>query len=443
MSRLRFALPLFAAIGCAPQNTQLTSGSFIAFLSDSNSASLATGRIDPTDEEAWNNEEEGTYTYNIDCREFETPAERQALRLPDPINICQGDTWPPEHEQWAERAAYRVVGGDLDAYRGDALVNSEGDVQFAFHHRLPGGEDFRWVFAVDPDFQPTTCLGDDQEGVIRDQLDGDWIEEWSRELREYTGDLPQGFEYLDGLTEDGRLFFINANAYQFDPEFQSTEDQDDRWFIPPQWQAAAAAGRFSEDIIEERSSRYGLPAFYEVYENIEPFFDEDAVLAAEGLEDGLWFCGADALPAGSDPRNNACMAELLDEMEFVEDDNAAEFRRLASPGRREADASGPVFTFRPMVHLNDWRTPDGLNPGHDGWGQIEYSWVVFSPESNLVEGGSASGAFQIMFEGVGSTSRVLVKGTFDTDRIRRDRWAAANLFELKAEENGVELCFEQ
>ncbi|MEO0605688.1 MAG: hypothetical protein AAF211_29920, partial [Myxococcota bacterium] len=263
MSSFRIVLPLFAAIGCTPQNSTVTSGSFIAFLADSTSASLATGDVDPSDED-W------AYSYNIDCREFDTPAERQNFQLPNAISICGENVWPPEHEQWADRGAYQVVGGDLDTYRGDAMVNSEGDVQFAFHHRLPNGEDFRFVFAVDPEFQPTRCTSDGEGGVVREPLDGDWIEEWSREVRRYrNGNLPVGLEHLEGLTDGGRLFFLNANAYQLDPLFESTESTDDRWFLPNQWLSGAAEARFSEEILDERSSRFGEPRLYETYENVE------------------------------------------------------------------------------------------------------------------------------------------------------------------------------
>lgn len=430
MSSLRFVLPLFAAIGCVPTNTTITSGSFIAFLADRTSPSLTTGAVDTTDE-GWD------FAYNIDCREFDTAADRQNFQLPDRIPICNSAAWPPENEQWADRGAYQVVGGELDTYRGDALVNGEGDIQFAFHNRLPNGEDFRWVFAVDPDFQPTRCVGDG-DGVIREPLDGDWIEEWSREIRRYNN-LPTGFEYLEGLADTGRVYFINSQAYQIDPKFESTDSSvDDRWFLPNQWLSAAASGRFSEDLISVRSSRFGEPRMYEIYENADAAINVDSAIDY----DDLWYCNADEneddLQAGDDPTENPCMQELGARMEVVADETQAEIRRLSKPGQAD-----PVFSLRPIVHLNDWRTPDGAPAGLDAWGEIEYSFVVFSDESKLEPGGTASGAFQIVFEGIGSTSRIMVKGTFETDRIRTDRWAAEDLFAQKAEENDVELCFEQ
>ncbi|MEN0064759.1 MAG: hypothetical protein AAGA48_21620 [Myxococcota bacterium] len=442
---VRFVLPLFAAIGCAPTNTTITDGSFIAFLADATSGSLATDEVDPNDEE-WQ------FSYNVDCRTFETNAERQNFQLPDPIRICPGarnedvedPTWPPEHEPWADRGAYRVVGGDLDVYRGDALVNSEGDVQFAFHHRLPGGADFRWTFAVDPDFQPTNCEGTNDGQVVRRELDGDWIEEWSTEVRRFAGrnNLPDGFEYLADVADGGRVFFLNANAYQLDPEFQSTETLDDRWFLPNQWLSGAATGRFAEDLIEERASRFGEPGFYEAYETLEPGFDPGDVFN-NPVDEILWYCDEDALPADTNPRQNDCMTQLDERMEQVEQETYDELRRLASPDLRNNDDGTPVFTFRPITHVNTWRRPDGAAPGLDAWGQIEYSFVVFSADSVLEPGGTARGAFQILFEGIGSTSRVMVKGNFETERIRTDRWGAQDLFADKAEENGVELCFEQ
>lgn len=429
----RVVLFAFAASACVPNDSRVTSGRFVAFLAEGASASLAAGAVDPSDDE-W------SFSYNIDCRDFATPAEERRRRLPNAIDLCDDEkTWPPEHEQWADRAAFQVVGQDVETYRGDAMVNYEGDVQFTFHHELPGGEDFRWVFAVDPHFQPTRCVGDGQGGVVREDLDGDWIEEWSRELRALDdANLPAGLEYLEGLTTDGRLYFVNARGYQIAPDFASTADEDDRWFLPQQWSAAAATGRFSEDFVEERASRYGEPALYEGYESLEPNTDAGDLLDPANL----WFCDADELPAGADPTDNLCMIELGERMQTVEAETTEELLRLASPDGFE-DETSALFSFRPLVHLNDWRAPDALAPGFDGWGEIHYSFVVFDPESRLEVGGSASGAFQLFLEGQGSTSRVLLKGTFETDRIRDDRWGAQDLFADQAEENGAELCFEQ
>jgi len=422
MSSLRFVLPLFAAVGCVPQNASLSSGSFIAFLADGSSPSLAIGSVDPTNEE-WQ------HSYNIDCREFDSAQDRNQNRLEDPIRICGNDVWPPDHELWAERDAFRVLAGDLDTYRGEAIVTSEGDVQLAFHQRLPDGEDFRFVFSIDPDFQPTECVDDGEGGVVREPLDGDWLEQWSAEISEYDDDtLPPGLEHLRGLT-DGDLYFINSRSYQFNPD-----DLEDRWFLPNQWLSGSARGQFADELLNERAERWGEPQWYETFENAPPTFDPN-----QSLQLGyLWQCEWN--PERDEDQSDylECIEELREELLVTEEETAAEIERFASPTRGE----GPIFTMRPITHLNDWREIDEFNAGLEGWGSINYSYVVFDRNSTLEVGGTASGAFQLVLEGIGAT-RVMIKGRFEADPIRSDRWGAEDLFAVKAEENGVELCFEQ
>lgn len=442
MSSVRFVLPLFALIGCGPQNASMNSGQFAAFLAASTSPSLSTRAVDINDEE-WD------FGYNVDCRDdFENPADREARQLQDPIRVCGEAIWPPVHELWAERDGYSVVGGEFIDYRGEALINSEGDLQFAFHHRLPNGEDFRIVFSVDPDFQPTECVEGENEGeVLREPLDGDWVANWSRELEPIAnGNIPRGFEYLEEIADGGRLYFINSNAYQIDPDFANNGTTDERWIFPNQWRSGASVGKFSQDLFEERETRYGEPALYELEETTAPGIDLDDLGVSNA---SLWLCAESPvrpggfLSEGEDPTTNACMLEITDRMNVVADETEVELRRLFTPGRGVEDNPEPVFEFRPMVHINDWREPDGRAPGIDGWGQMEYSFVVFSEDSVLEAGGDARGAFQLLLEGTGSTSRFFVKGTFEAKNIKNDRWGAGDLFAEKAEENGVTLCFEQ
>ena len=60
--------------------------------------------------------------------------------------------------------------------------------------------------------------------------------------------------------------------------------------------------------------------------------------------------------------------------------------------------------------------------------------------SKLEEGGSASGEFQILFDGATSASSVLVHGTFKTENIQLDPWGYGNLEEEQRELNGTPFC---
>ena len=59
----------------------------------------------------------------------------------------------------------------------------------------------------------------------------------------------------------------------------------------------------------------------------------------------------------------------------------------------------PVFEYRPISHPNRWRTAAAVPSGFDGWGELHYSYVVFSPDSDLTVGGRAEGVFTLAFVG--------------------------------------------
>jgi hypothetical protein len=428
------ALATFALVACAPQSAVLKNGSYAAFLSDDTSLSLAK-EVVKVDKYPW--------TFNIDCREFDdakNKEETDALRLPDYLDIC-GKGWPqsdrrqddegkkdhPDHEQWITQGAYQVVGENLEPWRGEAVITAEGDFQIGFHHHLPGKGDFRFAFVVDPDFQPTECVQDGNKTVEED-VDGPWIENWSTEYS----------AFLDGLDDDqltayahtvnyadGQMFFLNARSYQIDP--RST---DAFWSLPEEWEAGFAAGKFAEEAFHSRATRYGEPYVFN-------FADLDLGFVTEARD--LWFCDSGG---EEDVTTSGCLAQgdgftshedIVDNAYKVVDQISKEMARI-NPEEVE------VLDYRPVPHTNAWRPTDGVPVGIDGWVTLHPSFVVFSKDSNLEEGGSAKGAFTLMLDGDDSQSRFVIKGEFEVEKIKRDRWVTEDLRATKLEENGTKLC---
>jgi hypothetical protein len=419
MSNYRTAIPAalsLLTVACAPQSATLEAGEYTAFVDASNSLSLLKNELDPAD---------FTDVVEVDCREFETLADRDRLELPNAIRICGENTWPPTYESWADGNAYYVVREELDPWRGQALITGEGDLQISFHHRLPGGADFRIVMAVDPEFGPVTCKNeaDDYRHIRRD---GDWVKEWSTELDAIAA-LPEEqrarYKYVDGL-EGGRLFFMNADGYQFDPD--APVNTDTTWPLPREWMAGAAQGKFAEELMFHRPPRYGSPDVYN-------FVPTASQTVAPNAGDDMFYCD---LERGEDPATSACV-ELLDtQLHDIVADTATELDTMSTP----EGGSESLLSYAPIPHLNNWRPVDGLAPGFDGWGELDYSYVAFSKGSVLEVGGAADGAFGIVLESVDSGSKVFVQGKFKIDRIRRDRFTSKDLERENVEESGNQLC---
>ena len=385
----------------------LESGSYVAFLSEGTSLSLAKGEVDPAHPD-WTN------SYDLDCRDFADAETRELLELEDPIP-CGGDLYDDDpnadnvdrlHETWIPQAGYRVLHlDDITTWRGEAVITAEGDLQIGFHHRMPGGADFRFIFAVDPDFQPTTCDPDGSGGVTTKPLDGDWIASWSDELRNISNlsdDEQLAYAHMADYADDGKLFFLNSQSYQVNPRQVA-----DFWSLPDQFEAGAARAKISEELLIQRRSVWAFPRVYAQVddptgsEDFSPFSNLD-----------LWWC---ELEEGADPASSSCdptsqysdMDDLEDQVLTTAGKTYDELERAFRPGNVD-----PVFRFRPMTHLNRWRSPDGVPAGFDGWGEMHYNYVVFSGDSLLEAGGSAEGAFSLSFEAVDSFSQVFIHGTF-------------------------------
>ncbi|MBX2801326.1 MAG: hypothetical protein KTR31_26850 [Myxococcales bacterium] len=423
MLSVRTIAPILLLGACTPQNAELTSGSYVAFFSDGTSLSLLQEEVDPSDP-GWQE------SYIFDCRTFDD--ENPGQRIEDFIRVCGPNSWPPVHETWATTAGFRVVSEPLEPWRGEAVITAEGDLQISFHHRMTGGSDMRIIAVVDPDFQPTECLPKEGGGVERQPLDGDWVAEWSNELRTIAAGndaLRSSYDHMEQYLDDGTLFFLNAFGYQRNPR----NVNGDFWFLPDQFEAGAARGKISEELLNGRRSIYSPPYVYNEIDDPEG----DEGYTPDLNEEDLWFCD---LAEGSDPNDSGCMDDLTADVEGTADTIHEEVERWFKPEGADGDE---IFTYRPVTHLNKWRAPDGVPAGFDGWGELHYSYVVFSGDSDLTPGGRAEGAFSLVLEAQDSPTTVFTKGQFVIERIKQDRWVTDDLRQEKADENEVDLCFQQ
>jgi hypothetical protein len=419
------ALVLTASLlttACAPQNASLT-GDFTAFLADSSSITLQRESLKLDQFERY---------HTVDCRNFATArndTENEELRLDDRLLICAGDEdengvrigpddWPPEHETWLANDGYVVVGEELNPWRSEAIITSEGDVQLGFHHRLPGGEDFRFAIAIDPSFQPRECVENEAgDGVEYREVDGDWVGNWSEDVAE----------------EGGRLFYFNAAAYQFNPSNlpSAANPSPNLWFLPNEWLAGHGRGRFGDDDFRLRATRYAMPASYYANDAAELSGDSATVQRRD-----LFYCDWAGEELDPDYTNfDACVANQAESVELVADEVLAEYTKVGLP----VDAAG-VPSLRPRVHDNAWRTPDGNAIGLDGWAEFHYSWIRFDEGSELRTGGSASGEFLLVFDAFDSPSRFFIRGNFEVKRFKRDTWTTKYLPPIKFEEAGTTEC---
>jgi len=463
------------AVACSPQSATLTSGSYTAFLAEATSVTIAREEVDL---EAY-----GDY-HQVDCRVFSDEETGEALRLGDRVQLCgasddgseanmlvdsDGDElldledldddndgvldvddcddlndtvgadncepgggdgyWPPLDQFWLAADGFHVVSEEMDPWRGEAVVSHEGDLVVTFHHRLPGGADFWYQFAVDRYFQPTECVQDDNGDVIVAALDGDWVAEWSKDLDRIAAlredeEAFAPYAHLDDYLDGGTMFYLNGRLAQTNPN-AADDGADDQWFMPEQWSAAAAQGKFAEEEMVDYPPTMSDP-------QLQALFAQGLYAYQIGnLEDYLYWCD---MVAGTDPdpAENNCMAALdsyLDERV----DGAVLDLDYVNRTSLDGDAT-PVDRFGPMRHLNTWRAVDGRPAGFDGWGEMYPSYVVFSEDSDLRVGGSARGAFTLALSAVDSNSFVLVKGEFEIPKIKKDRWVPENLREEKRAE---------
>jgi len=451
-------LPLLSLLGCTPHDADVK-GEFFVWLAANSSQTVSEGLVNldgATHIEClrgWNEEEDDWDLGYIGPRQGDVkaggdwsktyiggdcaPTDSDCLAVIDELQAPCEQIDELRMHQFLQKDGFYAFREDLDPWRTEVVLNSEGDFQLTFHHHLDGGEDFRVVFSVAPDFAPIECTTDDKGNTVAQYVDGDvWLDAWS-------ADQPD----LDG----GTIYYLNAGAVQHNPG-----DAADYWFLPTQWLAGIGNSKLSAEHFWSHPTDYGV--YYDVYQGGEKtgeFTPDPHFLIGEG--DGYMGSVGDYTGDGKpDPGinhgefdNSNPEHQLYHELfvQAVEDLTHGGDYDDSSPltyDQEIADVAGAEYTdgtaFQHRVEGNLWRPVDNTYVGLDGWAEVHSSWVIFDKGTDLSEGGHASGSFQILFDGAESSSAFLVHGTFDTDKIKQDPWGYDDLQAELRDESGQLFC---
>jgi len=381
------ALALLAA--CTPHSAAIDDGEMTAFLAVSTSQNIFNDTLNLDDfDDHW----------QLDCRSDVPESEL----LPDRISGCN-DIDNVDYETWLGFDGYEIVQQKLDPWRGEAIMTSEGDLQITFHQHVPGSE-LRFAFVVDPGFQPKVCNTNAEGQPELDDVDGNWLQNWTAGDGS-TDPEAQGFD-------SGTLFYLNAGAYQFDPS-----DLTKVWILPNEWLAGYTQAKLGDEDFFLRSVRYGKPFAYAEHE-----IDDTTQPRASDL----FYV---QMPAGSDPTANQ---DFLDQVALM--------KQIAVDSQNEMNLAG-YDDFHPRVETNAWRTPDAVEAGLDGWGELDYNWVHFDQDAaDLSVGNPATGEFHLTYQANGAQSKLFINGTFTVDKIKKDHWTVPDLEHDKQIDNGTVLC---
>jgi|GEM_PF-1449543 len=341
-----------------------------------------------------------------------------------------------EKNRWVLDDGYYGLTGDLDAWRSEALINSEGDLQLTIHVDLGDDQDFRYVWSIDPDFAPDDCLENEEGELYRAFSDGSsWVQEWSED-------------------EDGNLiYYLNAGSYQVDPT-----DSEVSWYISDDMVSGYSHAKFAA---EEFSSHPGEYGHYDLDGSPLPW-GTDAISGAS-LAGG--FLGVDV----SGHAGNIGNAGSSDYVDWYEQ-YMANFETLCATVKgakcenfdgsdklsweeemvvtlgavKDANRDGELnegdARFEHKIEANTWRPIDNTISGIDGWMEVHSSWVRLKTGQTVAPGEKVAGDFQIFFEGSEAGSRLLVRGSFEITELDMDKWGYDVLEDVKREENGTPYC---
>lgn len=467
---------LFLAAGCTPQNASLTSGDYTAYLAELSSGSLITGSVDFSQGDGTEGRLDCpctvTYVESDDDSILDgTVCENDSVYYTGYCWACaefldaDGDGEPDgsedDYSSWEECFSEASLNFDFDrdgngrlsnaelgqwvhnpwlsgadatayaapkygfetwphvdtfqsynepaieTWRGEGIITSEGDFQVTFHTYLPGGSDFRFGFTIDPNFQPMDCIADG-DGIIEEEIDGDWLAAWSDSANYVDGYGPEG---------NGPFFLLNAGSFQFDP------GEDDAWgvgtaywYLPENWQAGFAFGKFADEDAFLRRSQYGKPLYYLLGE-------ED--LGAPSPLYPTYYTGVEE---GSSVEDDADWQAMVERVTLIADDMVAEYEGLG------------LDNIRPIIQTNAWRDVDGDDVGLDGWLGMHYNWVQFDEGSVIEVGETVTGSYQLILESSESASMFFLRGTFEVKNIKEDFWVTNDVLAEKFELSGNERC---
>ncbi|HND28900.1 MAG TPA: hypothetical protein PKY30_01035 [Myxococcota bacterium] len=367
-------------VGCVPNDAEVKA-TYAFYMADDTSDSLAGLR-------ARNQFEKQTDLVPVDCRELA----EETLRLTGADTACAGEepVWFP----WISRYAYYLKEGtvstDDDIYRAEALINSEGDLQLTVHADMGALQDFRFGFTIDPHFQPTECADDGTGAMALQNVDGDWLAEWSANDDGYT------------------VWELNGGSFQVNPN-----NQDDYWYFPPEWEAGVSFARFGDEPLIHRATDFQQEGFDGASSVYYPLY-------MPGVAGGLSEPYAIPEPAGDLTQWASDVQTFLTEQD--------DLTRLAS---------GEKFKLNYRAHSNAWRPVDDLEPGLDNWIDVSLGYVrIKNFNADDVKAGKVNltGDFQIQLQGTDSPSRLYVNGTFTIDHLSEVKSFNPLLEDVKREE---------
>lgn len=392
MTRL-FPLLALSFVACGPQNAKLVDAKMVGWLNVDTSFTLFQGLVD------FENESGFDETWIIDCRELTDGDVNLEGGLPvcDPANGNPNLTETQDGQTWLNGAAWQGFTMDLDnAWRGEAIYTTERDLQVGFHQRLPGGEDFRFMFAIQPEFHPTECSG--PTGSVEAVPVGGtpWLEAWAGVWSDLAT-APDLNPFLTGAVEafpDGQLYLLNGRSYQLNVNALGAAASQRDWTLPEEWASGFARGTFSREDMTSRPSRYANELIYTIT-------DGGSGLNASAARELVWY--------------NQGPAEALRAQEATRAD------------LNRAMPAGLNANYLPLLLDNSWHEVDDSPVGLDNWTQLDYSWVVLSADSDPTPGGMVRGAFSILMDPDDSNSRFLLQGHFEVPRVKKERWGGRNL----------------
>ena len=449
-------LPLLSLLGCTPHDADVEGEVFVWLAA--NSSQTVDGELVPLDGathiecvRGWNDDEGDWDLGYIGPREGDVndssnwqdtyiggdcaPTDDDCLALIDELQAPCEQIDEMRLHQFLQKDGFYAFRQDLDPWRTEVVINSENDFQLALHHRLEGGEDFRVVFSIAPDFAPIECITDDEGNTVAQYVDGDeWVDQWS----------------ADQPDIDGTIYYLNAGAVQHDPS-----DSFNYWFLPSEWLSGVANAKLSAE------NFWSHPTDYGVYDDLKQGGEKSGEFRPDPhflIGDGEGYIGdidytGDGKPDlaighGEFDNDNPEHVQYHEAfVQAVEDLTHGGEYDDSSPltyDQEIAEVAGAEYTdgteFVHRVEGNLWRPVDNTHTGIDGWAEVHSSWVIIDSGSDLSEGGSASGSFQILFDGAESSSAFLIHGTFETDKIKKDHWGYPDLQEDLRDAHDMPFC---